>query len=105
MTPHDHADPDQAAMRAALATGRAVLAADPDTAHEAAGSGSCEACTVISALQLGFALVAQFTGDRMFVSERLRLQLAAAIDATQAELDSAGNLYPAHPRRGRPAAG
>ena len=42
-------------------------------------------------MQLGYALVAQFTGERMFVSEPLRLKLAAAIDATQAELDSSAN--------------
>ena len=88
---HGHARPDLADQRAVLAVARAVLAADPDAAHEAAGSGSCEACTVVAALQLGFALVAQFTGERMFVSESLRLQLAAVIDATQQELDAAGN--------------
>lgn len=90
--PHDHTRPGLADHRAVLATARAVLAPDPDAAHDAAGTGSCEACTVICAIQLGFALVAQFTGERMFVSESLRLQLAAAIDATQAELDAAPNL-------------
>jgi hypothetical protein len=89
--PNDHARPDLADQRAVLTTARAVLAADPGAAHQAAGSGSCEACTVVAALQLGFALVAQFTGERMFVSEGLRLQLAAAIDATQAELDAGSN--------------
>jgi hypothetical protein len=86
-----HTRPDLADQRAVLAVARAVLAADPDAAHEAARSGSCEPCTVVAALQLGFALVAQFTGERMFVSESLRLQLAAVIDATQQELDAAGN--------------
>ena len=88
---HDHARPAIADQRAVLATARAVLAADPDAAHQAAGSGSCDACTVVAALQLGFALVAQFTGERMFVSEGLRLQLLAAVDATQQELDAAPN--------------
>jgi len=88
---HDHDRPSLADQRAVLATARAVLASDPAAAHEAAGTGSCDSCTVVAALQLGFALVAQFTGERMFVSESLRLQLVAAIDATQAELDSAGN--------------
>ena len=90
-SPHDHARPDLADHRAVLAVARAVLASDPAAAHEAAASGSCPSCTVIGALQLGFALVAQFTGERMFVSEPLRLQLAAVVDATQAELDSSGN--------------
>ncbi len=89
--PDDHARPGLADQRAVLATARAVLDGDPGTAHHAAGSGSCQACTVIAAMQLGYALVAQFTGERMFVSEPLRLKLAAAIDATRAELDSAGN--------------
>ena len=98
---HDHARPDLADHQAVLAVARAVLAADPDAAHRAAGTGSCEACTVIAALQLGFTLVAQFTGERMFVSEPLRLQLAAVIDATQAELDSSANLAGAgHSRSG-----
>lgn len=88
---HDHDRPSLADQRAVLATARAVLASDPPAAHDAAGSGSCQACTVIAAMQLGYALVAQFTGERMFVSEPLRLKLAAAIDATQAELDSSAN--------------
>ena len=88
---HDHAHPDLTDQRAVLATARAVLASDPDAAHDFAASGSCEACTVVAALQFGFALVAQFTGERMFVSEGLRLQLVAAVDATQAELDAAPN--------------
>jgi hypothetical protein len=88
---HDHARPDVSAQRAVLATARAVLASDPDAAHDFAASGSCEACTVVAALQFGFALVAQFTGERMFVSEGLRLQLLAAVDATQAELDTGLN--------------
>ncbi len=87
----DHARPDLADQRASLAVARAVLNADPGAAHQAAGTGSCEACTVIAALQLGFALVAQFTGQRMLVSEGLRVQLLAVVDATQAELDAAAN--------------
>ena len=87
----DHARPGLADHRAVLTTARAVLANDPDAAHAAAGAGSCEACTVIAAIQYGFALVAQFTGERMFVSERLRLQLVAAVDATEAELDASAN--------------
>jgi hypothetical protein len=89
--PHGHDRPSTADQRAVLATARAVLAADAGAAHAAAGSGACTACTVVAAIQLGFALVAQFTGERMFVSEPLRLQLAAVIAATEAELDSAGN--------------
>ena len=88
---HDHARPDLADQRAALATARAVLNGDPEAAHDAAGSGSCEACTVIAAAQFGFALVAQFTGERMFVSEGLRVQLLAVVDATERELNSAPN--------------
>ena len=90
-SPHDHARPGLAEQRATLAVARAVLNSDPAAAHDAAGTGSCEACTVICAIQLGFSLVAQFTGQRMVVTEPLRLQLAAVIDAAQAELDSSAN--------------
>ena len=88
---HDHARPGIADQRASLTVARAVLNADPDAAHQAAGTGSCEACTVIAAAQYGFALVAQFTGHRMFVSEGLRVQLLAVVDATEAELDAGPN--------------
>lgn len=90
-SPHDHARPGLADQRATLAVARAVLNADPDAAHQAAGTGSCEACTVIAAAQFGFALVAQFTGQRMFVSEGLRVQLLAVVDAAQRELDAGPN--------------
>lgn len=89
--PDDHDRPSRADQQAVLATARAILGSDPAAAHQAAGTGSCQACTVIAAMQLGYALVAEFLGERMFVSEPLRLKLAAAIDATQAELDSSAN--------------
>ena len=90
---HDRVFPE--VQRAVLDAARAILGGDPDAAHEAAdracGLGGCPPCEIVCALQLGFALVARFTGEKMFVSESLRLQLAAAIDAAQAELDSSAN--------------
>ncbi len=92
---HEHARPDLADMRAALATARAILAdpdpdADPDAAHDYAGAGSCDSCTAIAGIQFGFTLAAVFTG-KPFVDEPLRLQLLAAVDAARRELDTAPN--------------
>jgi hypothetical protein len=89
--PCEHARPDPADMRASLATARAVLAADPDAAHTAAESGSCAACTTTASIQFGFALVATFGGEQMFVSEQLRQRLLAAVADAQHELDAAPN--------------
>jgi hypothetical protein len=89
-SPHDHAHPDVSAQRAVLATARAVLAADPDAAHDAAGTGSCEACTVVSACQLAFALAAELTGTR-FVSGPLHRRLLDAITSAEAELRGTAN--------------
>lgn len=87
---HDHARPGITDMRAALGTARAVLGADPDAAHEAAGAGSCPACTVVSAVQFGFALAASLTGQE-FVTGQLLARLLAAVDAAQRELDTGSN--------------
>lgn len=87
---HDPGRPAVADQRAVLATARAVLDGDPDTAHQAAASGSCPECTVICAVQLGFALAASLTGET-FVSEPLRRQLLAAVDAAERELRAAPN--------------
>ena len=57
--PHDHARPGIAEQRAALATCRAVLAADEGAAHQSAGSGSCDACTVVAAVSFGIAVAEQ----------------------------------------------
>ena len=88
---HDHARPGLAEHRAVLAVARAVLTADPEAAHEAAGAGSCDSCTVVAALQLGFTLHSVFAGESFGVSEPLRLKLLAAIDEIQARLDAASN--------------
>jgi len=87
----DHDHPSIADQRATLAVARAVLALDPAAAHQAAGSGSCEACTVIAAVSFGFAMVASAAGEMFGLSEPLRARLAAWIAEAQAELDSAGN--------------
>ncbi len=87
----DHAHPDLADMRATLAACRAVLDLDPATAHEAAGSGSCDACTVVAAVSFGFSLAASAAGEMTGLSEPLRARLAAAITETERELLSAPN--------------
>ena len=88
---HDHARPGIDAQRATLATARAVFDGDPEAAHRAAGAASCARCTVISAVQLGFALGARMAGDRGFVTERTRARLLDAISEAEAELRAAGN--------------
>lgn len=85
--PHDPARPDVTSLRAVLATARAVLAADPEAAHEAAGAGSCDACTVVAAVQFGFTIAQELAGAG-FVSGPLRAALLDWIDAAQAKLDN-----------------
>ena len=60
--------------------------ADPAAAHQAAGSGSCDACTVVAALQFGFTIAQELAGAG-FVSGPLRAALLDWIDAAQAKLD------------------
>ena len=88
---HDHAQPDLADMRATLATCRAVLALDPATAHQAAGSGTCPECTVIAAVSFGFSLAASAAGEMTGLPEPVRARLTAAITETERELRSAPN--------------
>lgn len=91
-SPHDHARPDLADMRAVLVTARAILdGADHDTAHQAAGAGFCPACTAVAGISFGITLASTLAGDQAFVSEQTRARLLAAVDATQQELDAAPN--------------
>jgi hypothetical protein len=87
---HDHARPAAADQRAVLATARAVLTADPDAAHAAAGSGACDECTTVAAVQFGFALAAELAGAG-FASGPLRARLLAAITSAEAELRGTPN--------------
>ena len=71
--PHDPARPDITSMRATLATARAILTGvDPEAVHDYAGAGSCDACTVVAALQLGFTFAAALTTEGAFMTEPLR---------------------------------
>ena len=92
-SPHDHdpVRPGVDAQRATLAVARAVLAADPAAAHQAAGSGSCDACTVVAAVSFGFAMVASAAGEMLGLSAPLADRLAAAIAEAQQELDTGLN--------------
>ncbi len=51
--------PGLADQRAALATARAILAADDGAAHEAAGTVSCQQCTTVAATSFGIAAAEQ----------------------------------------------
>ena len=90
---HDHARPGIADMKAALTVTRAVLdGADLKTAHEAAaGGGSCPACVAVAGISFGITLASTVAGDKAFVSEPLRLQLLAAVDAARRGLDTESN--------------
>lgn len=89
---HDHTRPDTADMKAALGTARAILdGADHDTAHQAAGAGSCPACTAAAGIAFGITLASTLAGDKTFVSEQTRARLLAAVDAAEQELGSAPN--------------
>jgi hypothetical protein len=88
---HDHARPDITSQRAVLAVARVLLTTtDAEAAHDYAGAG-CPACTVVAAVQWGFALSAAMATAEPFLSERLARAALAAVDAAQRELDSAGN--------------
>lgn len=89
---HDHARPDIADMRAALATVRAILdGADHGTTHEAASAGSCPECVATAGISFMIATVSTLLGDKAFVSERTRRVLLAAVEAAQREMDAAPN--------------
>jgi hypothetical protein len=90
-TPHDHDRPGVADMRAALLVTRAILVGADDTAHTAAGGGSCPACTVMAGISYMITAYSTAAGDTAFVSEPVRQQLLAAVDATRRELDSGSN--------------
>jgi len=89
---HDHALPDLADQRAALAAARAILdGADHHTAHQAAQGGSCPVCTAVAGISFLITAVSTMAGDKLFVSERTRRALLAAVQAAQADLDAAAN--------------
>jgi len=87
---HDHARPDTAVMRAVLGVARAVLAADPGRAVEAAAGVRCPVCLAICATQFGFAACASVAGQP-FVSEPLRARLLALVGEAEREIDAAPN--------------
>lgn len=90
--PHDHARPDTADMRASLAAARAILdGASHATAHQAAQTGTCPACTAIAGISFVIATASTLAGDKVFVSEPVRQAMLAAVDAAEAELRAAGN--------------
>ena len=87
---HDHARPDRAAQQSVLDIARAVLHRDMPGAHEAISAAACPSCVAIASLQLGFTLCSVFAGTP-FITEPLRIQLVAAVEAAQAELNAAPN--------------
>ena len=87
----EHTHPDRADMRAALAVTRGILEGADGAAHEAAGSGSCEACTAMAGISWVISFASTLAGDTAFVSEPVRLALLDAVDASEAELRAAGN--------------
>ena len=87
-----HVRPAIADQRAVLAVAAAILTgAEPAAAHGAAvPPGTCAACTVVAALQLGFALSAALAG-MPFVDGELAARLLALVEHAQAELEGGQN--------------
>ena len=92
MTGRDrHVRPAVADQRAVLDVAAAVLAVDQKGAHAAAcPPGTCPACTVVAAVQLGYAFCAAVTGAP-FVTGELHARLAALVEAAATGLREAGN--------------
>jgi hypothetical protein len=89
---HDHARPDVSAQRAALVVARAILTGADADAHAAADAGgSCPACVAMAGISFAFTAFSTLAGDEAFMSEPVRLQLLALVDAAERELRSAGN--------------
>jgi hypothetical protein len=87
-----HAQPAPADQRAVIACAKAVLASNPAAAHKAASPpGTCPACVVIAAVQLGFALCASLTDSFPFVTDELHARLAELVEHAAAELAAAPN--------------
>ena len=89
----DHPRPCPADLRAAIDVTRSVLdGAGHAEGHQAAtGRGICPACVAVAAASLGVALASTLVGDTGLMSERVRLALLDAVDATEAELGAAPN--------------
>jgi hypothetical protein len=89
---HDPARPGVADMPASLAAARAILdGSEPGTAHQAAETGTCPACVAVAGISFMITTVSTMAGDTMFVSERTRLALLAAVQAAEDELRGSGN--------------
>ena len=96
---HDHVRPGITEQRAVLATARAVLAGHDAEAHQAAGTGRCDACTVIAAASYGIMLAEQLAAGLVrklapgaeFDARPIRAQLLVMIAETERELRAAGN--------------
>ena len=100
-SPHDHARPGIAEQRRGLAHPPAPSSAgaDDDEAHQAAGTGRCDACTVIAAVSYGIMLaeelaeklVRKLAPGAEFDARPIRAQLLVIIAETERELRAAGN--------------
>jgi hypothetical protein len=87
---HDHASPGQATQQTVLDLARAILNRNPPAAHQIIADAACPSCVAIAGLQLGFTLCTVLAGTP-FMSEPLRRQLLADVDAAERELRSAPN--------------
>jgi hypothetical protein len=89
--PHEHR-PGLADQRAVLATARLILTgADHGTAHAAAATGTCPACTAVAGISFGISLAATLAGEQIGVSQELASAMLAAVDAAEGAVRSAGN--------------
>ncbi len=89
---HDHARPGRADQLAVTAVAANILTGtDPAVVHDrATPPGTCPACTIVTAVQLGFGCCTALAGLD-FMTEELRAQLLAFVQHAEAELRAAGN--------------
>jgi hypothetical protein len=90
VTSDDHRRPGRAEQLAVAAAALAVLEDDPEGAAIASLRAPCQACAVIAALHLGYAL-AQAVAGETFMSEELRTRLHRLVSHAEAELRAAPN--------------
>ena len=87
-----HIRPAVADQLAVTAVAAAILTGgDPAVVHDlATPPGTCPACTIVTAVQLGFGSCTALAGLD-FMTEELRVQLLAFVQHAEAELRAAGN--------------
>lgn len=89
---HDHARPGIDAQLATLATFTAILTtADSGTAHQAAETASCPACTTVAAAWLAITIAQELVRAAGYDDTPLAPRLLAMVQAAERDLRAAPN--------------